>query len=462
MNEQLDNIITIIKTASPKKIQKQLEQFHPSDIAEAFEMLASDDQLHALLTLNHHILAEMFSHIPVKKAAKYFRKIDPPKVARILTQMDRDDATDILKHMSEDRRTAYLTALPEAVKNDLLSLMLHQEETAGAIMTTDFITIHKSMDVKDAMRTLIQNAQSTEGIQRLFVVDDQMFLEGVVELKALIQARSPKTIDQLMITDMITVKETDHSEEVARTIQNYGIYLMPVVDEKHQIKGVITMDDAADILDLETDEDYARFAAISANEEVNRSVMKSAMHRLPWLSMLLILGLVVSSIISRFEDTIAQVTVLVFFQPLIMGMAGNTGTQSLAVTVRGLSKHYFDDSLSVKKHIFKELRVGLLNGLFIGVISFMTTSLFLTVINAIDMITLSHHVLLIAFTVSLSTGLALILATMFGAIIPITLNKLKIDPAVASGPFITTVNDILGLVVYFAIATIIILGIFGG
>ncbi len=462
MNENVQDITHIIKTASPKKMQKMLSTYHPSDIAESFEQLPEDDQHHSLLALNHHILADMFSHINDKKAAKLFNKMDTPKVGRILATMDRDDATDILKLIDAEDRNQYLKNLDKESRNDLETLITYREETAGSIMTTDFIELRKGMDVKDAMKTLIKNAESTEGIQRLFVLDDNDFLEGVIELKALIQARSPKKIDDLMRTDIITVKENDETEEVARLIQNYGIYLLPVVNEQNQLKGVITMDDAADILDIETDEDYARFATISSEESVNRSIWRSAMHRLPWLTMLLVLGLVVSTIISQFEETIAQVTVLVFFQPLIMGMAGNTGTQSLAVTVRGISKNYYSDSQAARQHVLKELRVGLLNGLAIGLFSFVTTTLFLSVIQSIGMITLQHNLFIIAFTISLSTGIALILATMFGAMIPLTLNKLNIDPAVASGPFITTLNDILGLVVYFAIATIIILGIWGG
>jgi len=456
MNDQTQNeeILDIIKAHSQKDLQEQLLDYHPSDIAEVFEILNEDDRLFLIQTLNHHLLAEIFEHLDEEIAAIYFNKIEKQKVARILDVMDLDDAADILNELDDDVSQQYLDLLEEETKDALEQLSQYEEDTAGGLMTPQFIALQKGMDVKDAMKALIHNATSTEGIQRLFVIDDNGFLEGVVELKALIQARSPLSIDELMQTDVITAKVTDDDEAVARVIQNYGIYLLPVVNEKFQLQGVITMDDAADILDAETDEDYAKFANISSDEGVNDSFLKSALHRLPWLTLLLFLGLIISGIISSFEATLSQITVLVFFQPLILDMAGNTGTQSLAVTVRGLSKDYFNHKDVIYKHIFKELRVGMLNGLAIGALSLLTTTVFLTIIGSGE-----HEPVLIGLTVGLSAAVSLSLASVFGAFFPLFLHKINIDPAVASGPFITTLNDILGLIIYFTLAALIILNI---
>ncbi len=453
--------IDLLKLIKSKSGLKKLSEYHPSDIAEYFLLLDDDAQKQFMQKLDPKRLAPILAYPDPLIITKVFKMIPPTLAANILIEMEIDDATDIMKPMTSKEKSAVFNHMPKAFVDNLKQLIDYQEETAGSIMTTDFISLQKGMDVKDAMRELIANAKTTEGIQRLFVLDEAGVLEGIIELKKLIQARAPKKIEDLMFVDFITVKEDDHTEEVARLIQNYGMYLLPVVDENKQLKGVITMDDAADILDQETDEDYARFATISPEESVNRSVLKSAFHRLPWLTLLLALGLIVSAIIGGFEDTIAQITALVFFQPLILGMAGNTGTQSLAVTVRGLSKNYFQDFTSAKTHVFKELKVGVLNGMSIGVFSFTTTTLFLTVLTSIDFIALDHAVWLIAMTVGMSAAIALSMASVFGAIIPLTLHKLKVDPAVASGPFITTLNDILGLVVYFTIAAIVILGIWG-
>ena len=449
-----EQISTIIKQGSPKHLQDDLNAFHPSDIAEVFMMLSEAEKNFVLSYLNPHVLAEIFEHLDEDDAAHYLGELETQKAVFVLEDMNPDDAADILGEMKDKEVQDYLDVMNEESRDALSSLAVHKEDTAGAMMTTDYVELKKGIDVKDAMKDLIANAKSTEGIQRLFVVDDYDFLEGVIDLKKLIQARSPKIIDELMITDVITVKVTDKDEVAARLMKNYGIYLLPVVNERNQLQGVITMDDAADILDEATDEDYARFATISSEADINISVWKSALHRLPWLMMLLFLGLIISSIISRFENTLEKITVLMFFQPLILDMAGNTGTQSLAVTVRALSKDYFKDRSTRVRHVLKELRVGIFNGIAIGIVSFFTTFLFLSLMS----INLNYGTpITIALTVGSSAAIALSFASAFGAFFPLFLYHIKIDPAVASGPFITTLNDIIGLLIYFTIATLFLL-----
>ncbi|MFW6319387.1 MAG: magnesium transporter, partial [Bacillota bacterium] len=243
-------------------------------------------------------------------------------------------------------------------------------------------------------------------------------------------------------------------EDVARTMQNYELYLMPVVNEKSQMLGVITLDDAADVLDEATDEDYGQFAMVKGEHDEKETFFKAALHRLPWLVILLFLGIIISLLMSRFESTIDRVAVLIVFQPLILGMAGNTGTQSLAVTVRGLSKAYFEDKQFKRKHIVKELKIGLLNGLFIGIIALLTTYLFLSIVT--PSMTVGTP-LSIALTVGASAFIAMMFAATFGAFLPLLLHQLSIDPAVASGPFMTTLNDIIGLLIYFSLAILIII-----
>ncbi len=447
-------IYELLKKGTPKALQTNILKHHPSDVADVLHTLDGERLEHVVKILNHHVLGEVLSHLEPAAAERVLRYLDDEKIARILSVMDADDAVDVLKITAEPRREQYLNLMDEQDRDALASLIDYREETAGSIMTNEYIGVKKGIDVKDAMRTLVGNAKSTESIQRLFVLDDNDFLVGVIELKTLIQARSPKVIDELMHTEVITVKEEDSAESAARTMQNYGIYLLPVVNEQNQLKGVITMDDAADILDEETDEDYARFANISHEESVRASVWQSSLHRLPWLVLMLALGLLISGIIAQFEATLEAIVVLVFFQPLIMDMAGNTGTQSLAVTVRGISKDYYGDKAASLKHLLKELKVGFYNGIGIGVLSFLTSFLFLSVIGARE-----HSPAIVALIVGMSLMLSLSLSSFIGALIPLTLYKLKADPAVASGPFITTLVDIIGLVIYFMLATILLLSL---
>ena len=447
-------IYEVIKESSPKEIQEKLKTYHPSDIAETFEMM-DDEQLGFMLqSLNFHLLADIFEYLDSEDAAELMKRLSTQKGANVLETMEPDDAADVLQEMKEHAADQVLSAMHEENRDTLNTLSEYKEETAGAIMTTDFVILTKGMDVTEAMKVLVKSAKSTEGIQRLFVLDDKNFLEGVIELKALIQARAPKSIDEIMYSDVVSVHVDDSAEDVAKKIQNYGIYVMPVVNDKNQIQGVITMDDAADILDDATDEDYGKFAALSSDIVLNESVFKSAFHRLPWLILLLLLGLVISTIISRFETTIERVAVLVIFQPLILDMAGNTGTQSLAVTVRGISKDFFSLKGSAKRHLLKELRIGVLSGIAIGLFSMVTTFVFLTI--AAPTMAIGGPIE-VALTVGFSAAFALSFAAVFGAFFPLFLYKINVDPAVASGPFITTLNDVIGLVIYFSLAMLIIL-----
>jgi magnesium transporter len=449
-----DEILNLIEMHSPKTLQEKLAEYDLSLVASLYETLDEESQRFLALSLSAHTLATLFDYLDETLAAKTIEYIEHEKAAHILEKMEKDDAADILNELDQEDYDQVMFKLDESLAESLKVLSSYDDYTAGAIMTPDFITLSKDMDVKEAMKVLVKNAKSNESIQRLFVVDDQFFLEGVVELKTLIKARSPKKIESLITTDIISVQVDDDIEDVARLILNYGIYLTPVVNQNHQLLGVITMDDAIDILEEENDEDYARLATISSDELINESLIKSALHRLPWLIILLFVGTLIASIINRFESTLSQVTIIVFFMPLIIGMAGNTGTQSLAVTVRGISKDYFNYKGKTLTHIFKEFRIGLYNGLFIGLFAFFSSYIFLELTNQ----TINNiSALAVSFTVAISTLISLVLASTIGAFFPLLLNKLKIDPSIASGPFITTFNDILGIIIYFSLATWIIL-----
>ncbi|MFW5893342.1 MAG: magnesium transporter, partial [Bacillota bacterium] len=376
------------------------------------------------------------------------------KASKLIIEMDTDEATDLLKALSPQQRKSILSALKPKDRHLMNRFLGYEEDSAGAIMTSDAIVLEESMDVKEAMKTLIDNAVSTESIQRLFVTSSNGVLTGVLELKDLIQARSPMMVSKIMQDHPVAVHETTPAEEAAKTMRNYQLYLLPVVDDRGVIQGAITLDDALDILEEAGEEDYARFASISMEASVRDSLVRSAFHRLPWLTILLALGLIISAIISVFENTLSQVTVLVLFQPLILGMAGNTGTQSLAVTIRGLGNQYYLDREEARAHIKREFKSGMINGVAIGLLGFLTTISFLLITGALD-----SNPWLVAATVSGALFFALSVASIFGASIPLLLHRLGFDPAAASGPFITTFNDVLALIIYFSLASLIILSL---
>ncbi|MFW5842194.1 MAG: magnesium transporter [Bacillota bacterium] len=454
MAEFTDQLLIHIKNKAVDQIHDLLTAHHPSDVVDAFLSLDIVHQDYLIKTLKPSLLADMFEYFEEETAKMVLQTINKNKGADVLSHMEPDDATDILQYLEPEDSEDYLELMDQVNRDTLAHLLTYQEDTAGAIMTTDFIVLHKDMDVKDAMKTLVHGSSTPSLIRKLFVLDNNGFLEGVVHLKTLIQARTPKAIKDIMITEVTTVHAEDSAEGVARMMQNYAFYLMPVVNDENRMLGVITLDDAADILDEATDEDYGQFAMIDGEQAIDDTFMHAAFHRLPWLIILLVLGIFISLLMSFFEATIDKIAVLIIFQPLILGMAGNTGTQSLAVTVRGISKAYFDDKAYKQKHVIKELKIGLINGLFIGLISLLTTYLFLTITSpTMDLGT----PLDVGLTVGASAFIALAFASTFGAFLPLLLHKIHIDPAVASGPFMTTLNDIIGLVIYFTLAIIIIL-----
>ncbi len=450
----MENLEILLKTGSQQDIEQNLNAYHPSDIAGWLSVYAPDFRKEILDNLSTIFAADILNFMDHQQVGETLAEMPLKKAASLTVEMDTDEATDMLKTMDESFRRKLLDNM-RAKDRDLLNRFLgYAEKSAGSIMTSDAIVLSEDMDVKDAMKTLVGNAVSTESIQRLFVTSSNGVLTGAVDLKELIQARSPKTIATLMEDYPEAVRVNATAEEAARIMRNYQIYLLPVVDEHTVLQGVITLDDAADILEEAGEEDYARFASVSAESEIRDSLFRSAFHRLPWLTLLLGLGLLVSAIISGFEDTLAQVTVLVLFQPLIFDMAGNTGTQSLAVTIRGLANGYFTTRDEAKTLIWRETRAGMLNGVAIGMLGFMTTFLFLTILGTAD-----ASLPLVGLTVALALFAALSVASLLGTLVPLVLHRFGFDPAAASGPFITTFNDVVALLIYFSIATLILVNI---
>ncbi len=433
-------------------LEERLNDYHPSDLGLWLEVYDTPYCMNILSKISIQFAADILNFMDVEKAADILQAFDAGTASKLIMEMDTDEATDVLKQFDETSKRTVLSKLSAKDRAMMNRFLGYREDSAGAIMTSQAIVVNETMDVKDAMKHLVSDAVTAESIQTLFVINDNNKLTGILGLKELIQARSPMALHELMETDYITVYTDTSAEVSARTMRNYQIYLLPVIDHMNTFQGVITLDDAADILDEATSEDYARFANVSKEGLVRDSILRSAAHRLPWLMILLGLGLIISGIISRFENTLAQVTVIVLFQPLILDMTGNTGTQSLAVTIRGLANDYYISKEESRSHIASELKSGMLSGVAIGSLGFLTTIGFLYITGVHDV-----NALLVGLTVAVSLFFALTIASIFGTMVPITLHKMNMDPAVASGPLITTLNDAIALVIYFSLATLIIM-----
>ena len=365
--------------------------------------------------------------------------MDPRFATMVLAEMPADDAVDILNKLEKDEVASFLTIMDTNAAAEIKELLHYEEKTAGSIMTTEYVSVYNTYTVKETMEQMKLQAPNAETIYYMYVLDENKHLVGVLSLRDLIIADEDEKILKIMSEHVVSVSVGRDQEEVAQMIRDYDLLALPVVDFQNHMLGIITVDDILDVMDEEASDDYSKLAAISNVDRPDDGPFKSAKKRLPWLLILLFLGLLTASLIGSFEETLEQVAVLAIFIPLIAGMAGNTGTQSLAVAVRGLATGEYGKQGKLKLMI-REAMTGLITGFVCG-----------TVITII--IFLWKDELFLGVLVGVSIMATLVIATLSGALIPIVMHRLRIDPAVASGPFITTLNDITSVLIYFGMAT---------
>lgn len=429
-------------------IRNRLLEYHPYDLAVIFKNLEEEDRIKVRQVLNPKELADIFAYLDEEDTIHYLEEMNLKEGARVLTEMESDDAADILNEMEEEGQAeSYLEVMDKENQSELSYLTQHEENTAGSVMSTNYIELDIHMDIREAMKTLVREADETEVIDPLFVCEEGK-LKGIVALKDLIIARAPFQIDKLMDTNFIYSEVTEEISSVTKKIQDYDIYAMPILDNE-KLVGIITIDDALDEVVDEITEDYERMAGVTNDIDEQTSIFKNMMKRIPWLVCLLVVSLLISNITSQFEDVIVQVTIFAFFQSLILDMAGNAGTQSLAVTVRSLGRHELDTKKGIRRHLGKEFLTVFVNGLILGILAFVTSFLFMVLQPNSG----EFKEWLVAFIIAGSLSFSLIVTGMFGSLVPIFFHKIKIDPAVASGPLITTLSDTISILIYFGLAT---------
>ena len=451
-NNYIEEIIELVQTKTKEEIHKLVLEYHPYEVSEALLEMSEENRIKFFRIFKGHDISEVFSYLEIEDALKLFEEMKPRYIVNIIQDLDIDDAVDVMQALEEEERVAYLKLMTAENREKIKSLFQYKEDTAGSIMTTEYIEISDKDSVESAMKKLINQAVDAETIYTIYVTDTKNTLVGTLSLKELILARKGQLIKDIMNLRIISVRASLDQEDVAEIFKDYDFSSLPVVDKLNRMLGIITVDDIIDVIEEEAVEDYSKFAGISDVEidSERETVWMSAKKRLPWLLVLSVLGFVTSTIIAQFEDTLALVPTVALFVPMILGMAGNTGTQSLAVTVRGLNSEELNERSDIRKHLLREVGTGLLNGFIIGIILFAVTLGFLLLSG-------TPEALKITQVVSLSILVSLTVSTLSGALIPIIINSLKIDPAVASGPFVTMVVDILALTVYFSLATVLII-----
>lgn len=421
--------------------RQEFLKLHTYDQAKFYEMIEPDERVNIYHYLSPDEMAGLFESLELEHHLykDLLAEMSPRYAADMLAQMSADNAVDVLNSLDKDQAVSYLTIMEKEAADEIKGLLHYEEYTAGSIMTTEFVAIKADQTVGSAMHTLKSKASEAEMIYYVYVVDDEERLVGVVSLRELIIHPDHAILSEIMSERVIYASVETDQEEAARQMKDYDLLALPVVDFQKHLLGIITVDDIIDVLDEEASDDYSKLAAITDVDGVDKNPLTAAKKRLPWLIVLLFLGMFTASLIGRFEDILSEVSILAVFIPLIAGMAGNTGTQSLAVAVRGIATGDLKE-ISKWKLIVREAGTGLITGTTCGIL-------------VAIIIFVWRGELFLGFLVGIAILVSLIAATVAGSLVPLLMHKLKIDPAVASGPFITTMNDITSILIYFGLAS---------
>ena len=448
-------IVGIIRgKLSPRAMQSRLEDYHGNDIAQSMAILSPAERRRLYRVCTVDMLADVFEYIDEEEAGVYLDEMDIQKAAGVISELETDTAAAVLHEINKDKRGLIIDFLKPEIRDDIRLIASFDDDEIGSKMTTNFISIRENLSIKEAMKELIRQAKENDNISTLFTVDELGEFYGAIDLKDLITADSTDSLEELTTTSFPYVYANESIDDCIEKLKDYGEDFVPVLDNGNRLLGVITAQSVIEVVDDEMGEDYARLAGLIAEEDLNEPLLDSMRKRLPWLIILWGLGIAVSGVVGIFESVVAQLTLIMAFQSLILDMAGNVGTQSLAVTIRVLT----DENLtfSQKFHlVIKEMRVGLFNGILLSAVSVIFIGLYIMLFKG--------KAAIFSFAVSGCIGFSLILAMLIssavGTLIPLFFKKIKVDPAVASGPLITTINDLVAVVTYYGISKILLIDI---
>ncbi|MCS5696180.1 magnesium transporter [Desulfofundulus thermocisternus] len=438
-------ILSCLEESSTDKLRQCLQDFHPADIAEVLPQASLGQQIRVLRVLDPDRAAQVIFELDHEKLPTLMECLGLQRTVDILNAMFTDDAADLLGNLPGDLRQRLLGLMEAQEARDLKDLLAYGRETAGGIMTMEYVAVQKNITAGQAIEVLREHAPEAETIYYVYVVDNENHLVGVLSLRELILADPGMLIEDIMRRKVISVNVSTDQEEVARLVAKYDLLAVPVVSDGGELLGIVTVDDILDVVEREATEDMMRMAATidGEGEDPDTSPLKRALRRLPWLVGLLLGELVAGHVIEGFSETLGHITALAFFMTAIAGGTGNAATQSLTVVVRGIATGEVDPG-QILKVIWKEAQVGVwvgvVCGLVVGILAFIwqdSTSLGLVVGGAL----------------ALSIGVS----TILGSLVPVIINRLGVDPALASGPFITTLMDVSSMSIYFTLATIILL-----
>ena len=444
----LKEILQIIQTTDqPEELRDKLDDYHEYDIGAVLPQLSKEERIKLVRSLDLPRLADIYEYLDTEDAEDYLEELPDDLAARILSAMEVDDAVDFLKNTVSEKKESWLSHMNIDVRENLTKLAAYEEDTIASRMTTNFITVQTGSSVPEAMKQVVAQAADHDNISTIYAVNEKGIFAGAFSLKDLIIARKDTPLSDIIVTAYPSVYATEKIADVLSLIENYSEESIPVLSRDNKILGVVTASDVVEVVDDEMGDDYAKLGGLGEEEDLNEPVKESVRKRLPWLILLLFLGMLVSSVVSAYETVVARLTLIMAFQSMILDMSGNVGTQSLAVTIRVLMDENLQSSAKGKL-LRKEMETGLLNGIILGIIAFAGVGFYIVLAK--------HYPLSQAFLVSGCIGASLVLAmfisSMVGTVVPMFFKKIGVDPAVASGPLITTITDLVGVVTYYSLA----------
>ncbi len=443
----LNEILLVIKNSkTADDLRDGLADYHDNDIATVFSILSQEERKKIYSALTNEELSEIFSYL--EDPEPFIEEISSDKAADIVESMAADDAVDLLEELDEDKKQEIIDLMDKQSVNDVKLIYKYDEDSVGAMMTTDFVSIDQSFTVKQAMKQIIAQAAETDNILTVFVTENKIY-KGAFKLKDLVIARSSTPLNDIIVTSFPYLYAEDKISDVLERVKAYSEDCLPVLNSDNQLIGALTSTDIVEAVDDEMRDDYAKLAGLTEETKDDEPIKKSIVSRLPWLAVLLILDLIIGAYSGIFEAIVIGLPFLVCFQQMISGMGGNVGTQSLAISVRVLSQGDLSRN-RLNRLVVKETLVGFFNGLITGILSAIAVFVYCMITNATGKTT--DFCVLTGVAVGVSMLTATVISSLTGTVIPIILSKLKADPAVASGPLITTVNDLIAITVYYGFA----------
>lgn len=442
-DDLVSQVERLIEARDDTALQTLLNEFHYADIAEILDELNLDNSIYIIKLLDSEMTADILMELDEDIREKVLRNLSSKEIADEIGELATDDAADIISELPEGRQREVISHIEDQEhKAEIEELLAYHEDTAGGLMAKELVKVYETWTVAGCLRRIRGQAKEVTRVHSIYVVDRKDKLVGRLSLKDLIVARSDQKIAELANSSVDYVNVHDDAEDVIRIMQKYDLEAIPVVDDNQILIGRITIDDIVDVMKEEAEKDYQLAAGITADVEADDSIWELTKARLPWLLIGMFGGIGAASIIESFTGSMGDFIILLSFVPLIQATAGNVGVQSSAIVVQGLANDSIDGNII--KRLFKEFILGLVNGIAIALIA----------------IVITHFLFKTPYSISLTIGFALIavivMAAIIGTFVPIFLDKRGIDPAVATGPFITTSNDVFGILIYFLIAKLIL------